>query len=172
MANRHTIIVIASIIVIAGSVGYSSINAISAHNLEFSWPGKSFNFLSVMTDKTVNVCNGSSLPATFSSYSFTVFYDGNNLGTFSTGRGGLQPNSDGVVFGKFESADDRMASLFFSLLDTETGGTDVTRINADKIKVTTQLESTILWVVPHVISNQYSGADFISMINKPTSCEK
>ncbi|WP_162858542.1 hypothetical protein [Candidatus Nitrosotenuis aquarius] len=172
MANRHTIIVIASIIVIAGSLGYSSVNAISAHGLEFSWPGKSFDFLSVMTDKTVNVCNPSGLPASFSKYSFTIFYDGNDLGTFSTGRGGLGPNSDGVVFGKFESGDDRMASLFFSFLDTETGGTDVTRINTDKIKVTTQLESTILWVVPHIITQEYSGVEFINMINKPTSCEK
>ena len=172
MADKHTVIVIASIIVIAGSIGYSSVNAISAHGLEFSWPGKSFNFLSVMTDKTVNVCNTSYLPATFSKYSFTIFYDGNNLGTFSTGKGGLEPNKGGVVFGKFESADDRLASLFFSFLDTETGGTEVTRIDADKIKVTTKLESTILWVVPHVISHEYSSVDFIDMINQPTSCEK
>ena len=172
MANKHTIIVIASIIVIAGSLGYSSINAISAHGLEFSWPRQSFDFLSVMTDKTVNVCNTSSLPATFSKYSFTIFYDGDDLGTFSTGRGGLEPHKAGVVFGKFESEDDRLAGLFFSFLDTETSGTDVTRINAEKIKVVTQLESQVLWVVPHTITQEYSGEEFLQMINKQPSCDK
>lgn len=172
MANKHTIIVIASIIVIIGSLGYSSINAISAHSLEFSWPGSSFNFLSVMTDKKVNVCNDSVLPATFSKYSITIFYDGDDLGTFSTGPGGLQSHTDGVVFGEFKSKDDRMSGLFFSFLDTETGGTDVTRINANKIKVVTQLESTILWFIPHTITKEYSGSEFLDVINKPTTCEK
>lgn len=172
MANKHTIVVIISILVIAGSLGYSSINAISNHSLEFSWPGNSFNFLSVMTDKTVKVCNPSDLPASFSKYSFTVFYDGKELGTYSTGHGGLSPHSNGVVFGKFDSKDDRIANLFFAFFDTENGGTDVTRINTDKIKVKTELDSTILWVVPHVITHEYDGEEFVNMINKAPSCEK
>lgn len=171
MANKHTIIVIASIIIIAGSLGYSSLNAISAHGLVFSWP-ETFDFLSVLTGKTVNVCNTSPLPATFSKYSFTIFYDGNDLGTYSTGRGGLEANSGGIVFGKFESADDRMAGLFFSFLDTETGGTDITRISADKIKVVTNLESPILWVIPHVITQEYSGEEFLDLMNQDLACEK
>jgi hypothetical protein len=171
VANKHTVIVIASIIVIAGSLGYSSLNAISAQGLEFAWPG-TFDFLSVLTGKTVEVCNTSSLPATFSKYSFTIFYDGQDLGTYSTGRGGFEANSGGMVFGKFESNDDRLAGLFFSFLDTETGGTDVTRINADKIKVVTSLESPVLWVVPHIITQEYSGEEFLDLINRDLTCEK
>jgi hypothetical protein len=171
MADKHTIVVIASIIVIVGSLGYSSLNAISAQSLEFSWPGNSFNFLSVMTDKTVNICNNSDLPATFSKYSFTIFYSDDNLGTFSTSPTGVPANTNGVVSGNFESKDDRMSSLFFSFLDTETGGTDVTRIDANKIKVITQLETTILWIVPYTITHEYSGTEFIDVINKKTSCE-
>ena len=172
MVDKHTIIVMISIIVITGSLGYSSINAISSPNLEFSWPGKSFNFLSVITDKTVNVCNPSILPASFYKYSFTIIYEENDLGTFSTGRGTFAPNSDGVVFGKFDSPDNRMTGLFFSFFDTEQGGIDVSIVNLDAIKVTTKLESTVLWVVPYVIVHDYSGTEFINLINKPTSCAK
>jgi hypothetical protein len=172
VTNKHTIIVIASIVVIVGSLGYSSLNIMSTKNLEFSWPGHAFNFLSVMTDKTVNVCNNSDLPASFSKYSFRIIYDGNDLGTYSTGRGGLGPHTNSIVFGKFESKDDRMSSLFFSFLDTETGGTDVTRIDPNKIKVVTQLDTTILWVIPYSVSQEYSGTDFIQMMNTKSSCGK
>lgn len=172
MANKHTIVVTVSIIVIVGSLGYSSINILSAQSLEFSWPGKSFNFLSVFTDKTVNVCNNSDLPVSFSKYSFTIIYDEKDLGTYSTGRGGLSAHETGQVFGKFESKDDRISTLFFSFFDTENSGMDVTRVNTAKIKVMTQLDTTILWVVPYTISHEYGGSTFLDMINKAPSCEK
>ncbi|MGQ0606392.1 MAG: hypothetical protein ACT4OD_05525 [Candidatus Nitrosotenuis sp.] len=170
MANKHTIVVILSIIVIAGSLGYSSLNVISAKELEFRWPHQSFDFLSVLTGKTIEVCNNSDYPATFSKYSFTMAYDENDLGTYSTGSGGFAAHTDGVVFGKFESKDDRMSSLFFSFLDTELGGTDVTRININKMKVTTQLDTTILGVIPFSITEQYSGQEFSDLINKKSNC--
>ena len=171
MANKHTIIVIISIAVIAGSLGYSSLNVVSAKNLEFGWPGQSFDFLAALTGKTINVCNDSDLPATFSQYSFTMFYDEDDLGTYSTGSGGLNPHSDGVIFGKFESKDNRMSTLFFSFLDTEMSGTDVTRINKDKVTVITKLDTTILGVVPFSITEQYSGQEFLDLINKKSSCD-
>lgn len=171
MANKHTVIVIVSIAIIAGSLGYSSLNVISAKSLEFGWPGQSFDFLAALTGKTINVCNNSDLPATFSQYSFTMIYDGDDLGTYSTGSGGLNPRSDGIVFGKFESKDNRMSALFFSFLDTEMGGTDVTRINKDKMAVITKLDTTILGVVPFSITEKYSGQEFLDLINKKPSCD-
>lgn len=171
MANKHTVIVIVSIAIIAGSLGYSSLNVISARSLEFGWPGQSFDFLAALTGKTINVCNNSDLPATFSQYSFTMIYDGDDLGTYSTGSGGLNPRSDGIVFGKFESKDNRMSTLFFSFLDTEMGGTDVTRINKDKMTVITKIDTTILGVVPFSITAKYSGQEFLDLINKKPSCD-
>lgn len=172
MVNRHVIVVIVSLIVIAGSLGYSSLNVISAKDLEFSWPRQSFDFLSVLTGKTLEVCNDSDIPATFSKYSFSIFYDENDLGTFSTGSGGLAPHTDGVIFGKFESKDNKISTLFLSFLDTEVSGTDVTRININKIKVITQLDTTVLGVIPFSITQEYSGPEFLESINKKTSCEK
>ena len=171
MANKHSIIVATSIIIIVGSLGYSSLNVISAPSLQFSWPGNSFNYLSVMTDKTVNVCNDSDLPASFSKYSFTIVYEGKDLGTYSTGRGGFGPHASGEVYGKFDSLDDRTSVLFFSFFDTENGGTDVTRIDTSKIKIRTQLDTTILWVVPYVITHDYSGSAFLEMINAKHACK-
>ena len=171
MANKHTIIVVVSIIIIAGSLGYSSLNVLSTPSLQFSWPGNQFNFLSVMTDKTVNVCNNSDLPASFSKYSFTIVYEGKDLGTYSTGHGGFAPHTRGEVYGKFDSNDDRTSALFFSFFDTADGGTEVTRINMEKITIRTQLDTTVLWVVPFSITHDYSSSEFLQMINTKLTCK-
>ena len=171
MVNKHTIVVTASILVIAGSLGYSSLNMISANSLEFGWPGQSFDFLSTLTGKVIEVCNNSDYPATFSKFSFTIIYDENDLGTYSTGSGGFAAHTGGKVFGKFESKDDRMSGLFFSFLDTEFGGTDVTRINTEKIKVTTQVDTAIFGVIPFSITEEYSGQEFLDLINKKLNCD-
>ena len=172
MANKHTIIVLVSIAIIVGSLGYSSISVVSAKDLEFRWPGNSFDFLSVLTGKVIEVCNNTDLPVSFSKYSFSIFYDGNDLGTYSTGGGSFAPHTDGVVFGKFDAKDDRMSSLFFSFLDTEMSGTDVTRINTGKIKVITNVDTKILGVIPFSVSQEYGGQEFLDLINKEPSCEK
>lgn len=170
MANKHAIIVIASIVVIAGSLGYSSLNVFSAKDLEFSWPHQSFQFTSVIVGKVLDVCNNSDYPATFRSYSFTMIYDKDTLGTFTVGSGGLAPHSGGSAFGKFESTDERISNIFLSFLDTEEGGTDVTRIDLEKMKISTKLDTTIMGVIPFSITHDYPGKEFADMMNKKPSC--
>lgn len=170
LANKHTIIVIASIAIIAGSLGYSSLNVISAKDLQFSWPNQSFQFTSVIVGKTVNVCNNSDYPATFRQYSFTMIYDKQILGTFTTGSGGFAPHSGGLVSGKFESADEQISNIFLSFMDTEEGGTDVTRIDINKMKIDTKIDTTIFGVIPFSVTHDYSGKDFVEMLNKKPSC--
>lgn len=171
MVNKHTIIVIVSIVVIAGSLGYSSLNVISAKELEFGWPHQSFEFTSVIIGKTLEVCNNSSLPATFQKYSFTIIYDENVLGTFSTGNGGFAPHTSGNVYGKFVSNDERISNIFLSFMDTEAGGTDVARMDLGKMKVMTNLDTTVMGVIPFSIPHEYSGEEFMKMLNTKTSCE-
>ena len=171
VTNKHTIIVSISIIVIVGSVGYSMLNMISVPGLQFSWPGNQFNYLSVITDKTVNVCNDSFLPASFSKYSFTIIYGEKSLGTYSTRNGAFAPHTTGQVYGNFDSQDDSMSALLFSFFDTANGGTEVARINMEKINIKTKLDSTILWVIPYSITHDYSGSEFLKMINTKLSCK-
>ena len=171
MTNKHTIIVLISLIVIVGSVGYSGLNMVSLPVLQFSWPGNQFNYLSVMTDKTVNVCNDSPLPASFSKYSFTIIYGGKELGTYITGNGAFASHTSGQIYGKFDSDNDSVSALFFSFFDTANGGTEVARINMEKLHIRTKLDSTILWVIPYSITNDYSGSEFLNMINTKLSCK-
>lgn len=169
MANKHTIIVIVSIIVIASSLGYSSLNLISANSLQFKW-ASDFDYLSVLYGKNMVACNGSDYPASFSKYSFTIFYDSDQIGKFTTSGAMVQPHSEANISGKFAADDKQVSQMFFSFLDTELHGTDVARIDADKMNVIAALDYTILGVIPFSITQEYSGQEFLEMMNKDTIC--
>lgn len=169
MANKHTIIVMVSIIVIASSLGYSSLNLISANDLQFKW-ASDFDFLSVLYGKNMLVCNPSDYPASFAKYEFTIFYDSKQIGKFTVPGSAVPPHSEASISGKFAADDKQIAQMFFSFLDTEISGTDVTRIDADKMVVTATLDYTILGVIPFSNTYEHSGQEFLEMMNGDTSC--
>jgi hypothetical protein len=170
VANKHTVIVIVSVIVIAASVGYSSLNMVSAGSLQFKWATKSFDFTSIMFGGNAQACNNSDYPASFSKYTFTIFYDSKPLGTFTSSGTSIPPHSKGAVHGKFIADDRQVAQIFFSFLDTEIQGTDVTRVDANKMQVSTTLDYTIIGVIPLSITHEYSGQEFFKMMNTDTEC--
>jgi len=169
VTNKHTVIVIVSIIVIALSIVYSSLNLVSASNLKFKW-ATDFDFLSVLYGKNMSVCNDSDYPASFTKYEFTIFYDSEQIGKFTTSGSVVQPHSEANISGKFTADNRQVSQIFFSFLDTEIRGTDVTRIDANKMKVMTELDYAILGVIPFSIIHEYSGQEFLEMMNKDTSC--
>ena len=170
MVNKHTIIVLVSIIVIASSLGYSSLNLLSTNDIQFKWATKNFDFLSVMYGENLEVCNDSDYPTSFTKYKFTIFYDSKPLGTFTTSGIGIAPHSKANVNGKFTADDKQVAQIFFSFLDTEIKGTDITRIDANKMRVLTTLDYTVIGVIPISIPHEYSGQEFLKMMNKNTNC--
>ncbi len=170
MANKHTIIVIISIIVIVSSLGYSSLNLVSANNLQFKWATKNFDFTSVMYGGNVQVCNPSDYPASFAKYEFAIFYDSKQLGKFTSSGTGIPPHSKANTSGKFTADDRQVAQIFFSFLDTEIKGTDVIRVDANKMQVTTTLDYTIIGALPLSITHEYSGQEFLDMMNENTRC--
>jgi hypothetical protein len=173
VANRHTIIVIVSILVIVGSIAYSSLNLVSAQEMQFRWHRMGgFDFLSILVSGKLEACNNSDYPATFRSYSFSMNYDGKHLGTFATDGAGAPSHSSVTVNGKLQSDDQRITQMFFSFLDTELGGTDVTRVDASKMKITTTLDTTIVGIIPYSITKEYSGQEFLQLMNQKTSCDK
>ena len=169
MANKHVIIVIVSIIVIASSLGYSSLNLVSASALKFKW-ASDFDYLSVLYGKSMLVCNPSDYPASFTKYEFTIFYDSKPIGTFAASGSLVPPHSEAGISGKFASDDKQISQIFFSFLDTEIHGTDVTRIDADKMKVMSTLGYSVLWAIPFSITHEYSGQEFLEMMNQDTDC--
>jgi hypothetical protein len=174
VANKHTIVVILSVIVIAASLGYSSLNLFSANNLQFRWyQADSFDLLSIMFGGKMSVCNNSDYPAAFSSYSFDVIYEEQNLGTFTVNGAGLAPHTNTMVDGKFATDNKQVANILFASLDTALSGSgQAARINPNHMTVITTLETKIIGLVPFSVTQQYSGDEFVQMMGQKTSCDE
>jgi hypothetical protein len=170
--NKHSFVMIGAVIVIAGTVGYSALGAIAANDLQVRWhePG-SFDYLSISFAGKVGICNPSEYPANLKSYSVKMMYDSSDLGTFVTGGSNIASKSVAILPGTFSANDKRISEMFFAFLDTEFGGTSVTRIDSNKMRVQTTVESSIIGFIPVYVSNEYSGQEFLQMMNAKTKCD-
>ncbi|MGI0004736.1 MAG: hypothetical protein ACREAX_05510 [Candidatus Nitrosotenuis sp.] len=174
MVNRHAIIAIASIVIIAGTVGYSSLNLVFAKDLQFRWYQEgNFDLLSIMFGGKLVVCNDSIYPANFQQYSFNMIYDGQNLGTFSTRGIAVSPHTSTTIDGKFITEDKQVSQILLSSLDTAFSGSgQAARIDVRKMSAITILDTKIIGVIPLSITREYSGQEFLDMMNQKTSCDK
>lgn len=173
MTNRHTIIVIASIIVIVATLGYSSLNLIYVKDLQFRWHQQgSFDLLSIMFNGRLVVCNNSDYPVNFQKYSIQIFFDGQDLGTFMAQGAGVTPHNTATILGNFETSDKRVSQMLFSSLNTAlNNNAAAARIDPSKMQVSTTLETKIIGIIPFSITTQLTGAEFLGMMNQKTSCD-
>ena len=174
MANKHTLIVITSIIVIAATLGYSSLNLVFAKDLQFRWHQEgNFDLLSIMFGGKLVVCNDSDYPSSFQRYSFNIVYDGKSLGTFSAHGIVASPHISTTIDGKFSTDDKRVSQILFASLDMAFSGSgQAARIDVNKMSATTTLDTKIIGVIPFSMTHEYSGQEFLDMMNQKTSCDK
>lgn len=164
--NRHTIIVIVSCVVITSTVGYSIFNMLNAENLQFKWAGKDeFSLFSLIYGAKLEVCNTSNFPITFNSYEISSIYNDNRLGTFYLSGVQIMPQSPVVLQGKFDADDQKIANIMSLFLDTEVKGTDVTKVDAKKLEIVTELKTSFLGIIPYTISKNYGGSEFFDLMN-------
>lgn len=172
MANRHTLVAAVAIAVIAATIGYSALSAFSVSELQIRWHKEGdFDYLSTLFGGRVTICNDSPYPANLKSYSFRMVYDSDDLGTFTTGGANIAPKSTVTLAGSLDANDKRIAEMMFSFLDTELGGTQVTRIDGAKMSVHATSESVIMGFIPVSVSREYSGYEFVQMMNQKTNCD-
>jgi len=174
VVNKHTLIVIISIIVIAVTLGYSSLNLVFVKDLQFRWHQEgNFDLLSTMFGGKLIVCNDSDYPASFQRYSFNIVYDDQSLGMFSANGIVALPHTSTTIDGKFSTGDKQISQILFASLDTAFSGSEqAARIDISKMSATTTLETKIIGVIPFSITQEYSGQEFLDMMNRKTSCDK
>ncbi|GEM_PF-769524 len=174
MINKHTVVVIVSIIVIAVTLGYSSLGIIFAKDLQFRWGQEgNFDLLSIMFGGKLVVCNDSDYPVSFQQYSFNIVYDGQNLGMFSVHGTGLSSHTSTMIGGKFSTDDKRVSEILFASLDTALSGSgQAARIDVNKMSATTSLDTRIIGIIPFSITREYSGQEFVDVMNQKTNCDK
>jgi len=101
----------------------------------------------------------------FNSYEISSVYKDDMLGTFHLGGSQIQPKSSLVLRGDFDSGDKQVAEIMSLFLDTEVQGSDVTKVDAKKLRITTDLKTNFLGVIPYTISKSYGGSEFFDLMN-------
>ncbi|MFY9299659.1 MAG: hypothetical protein WAO91_00515 [Candidatus Nitrosotenuis sp.] len=174
MANRHTVIVLASIAVTAATPGYSLPSLVFAKYLQFGWHQcGSFDLLSTMFGGKLIVCNNSYYPPSFHQPSFDIICDGQSLGVFSAYGMTVPAHPSTAIDGKFSTNDERVAKILFSSLDTVFSGSgQAARIDINKMSATTTFDTKIIWAIPFSTTREYSGQEFVDMMNQKTGCGK
>lgn len=164
--NRHTIIVIISCVVIASTIGYSILNLLNVESLQFRVAGKEgFNLFSLISGTKLKVCNPSNLPITFNSYEISSTYNGDRLGTFHLEGSQILPKSSMVLQGEFDAENKKTANIMSLFLDSEIQGKDVSRVDAKKLGIVTELKTNLLGIIPYTVSNNYDGTEFFDLMN-------
>jgi len=167
--KKESIVAIISIVAIVATVAYSGLNFYAVNNLKFKWHTKDFKLFSMTGDSQLETCNALPFPATFKKYDIELQYQSNKLGTYSAVGATLAPSSSSILVGKFTAGDFGETLVYLMYLDTEMSGNDIARIDARQLHVFTKLDTSFLGVIPFSITKEYSGLDFVKMMNQQDS---
>ena len=164
--NKEKIVAIISSVAIVVTIVYSGLNLYAVDNLKFRWHTKDFKLFSMTGDSQLEACNTLYFPATFRKYDIEMSYQSNKLGIYSALGTTLAPSSSSILNGKFTAGDFGEALVYLMYLDTEMSGNNIARIDARQLQVLTRLDTSFLGVIPFSITKEYSGFDFVKMMNQ------
>lgn len=87
-----------------------------------------------------------------------LYFDTNNLGSFSINQITLNPISSTIQKGKFSSEELSASQHIFMTLDFEFDGGDI-RLDPNQLIVLVRADMPILGIIPYSITTQMSGFD-------------
>ena len=162
--NKHKIIVIVSICVIVGVVGFSFSNIYALESLELSASNEMFRFFEMSNNDKIRLCNNSPFPANFNQFSVIIFYENEVLGTFVVNDSSIMPNSILDINGKYITDSFSESQSIFLLFDHMLSGQAPVRTDPRKMVVETQFLTTIIGI-PFSVTEQYTSPEFWNMLN-------
>jgi len=164
--NKHSVIVIISIIVILGVVGNSIWNIYAVQQLQLSGNDGIFRYYETMVNKDkIVACNPSPLPASFNQFYITIFFEGKEKGVFNIQGNSIPPNSSNILDANFSSDSFSEIQYYFLHFDGMFSGSAPIRIDLSKLTIKTEFQTPILGIIPFSVTNQYTGLNFWNMLN-------
>ena len=172
--NKHTIIVIAASIVIAGTIGYTVWNVIAADKIQIKPSNENtFSFFELINEEKISICNPSLFFFTFNDFKIIMVYEGRSIATVYFPGGGLDPGSSYTKQGKFTTENFEEVQYLSMHFDAMFMDTIPVRIDPLKMEVITEIQTPIIGVIPFSVTKQYSGLEFWEMMknsNQEYSC--
>ncbi len=163
--NRYSIVTIIAIVAIIAPFANWALTVIGIPQLEYRWdsPGE-FTFFAMSNHGKIEFCNTVPFWMSLEKLDVTVFFEGNNLGTFSTNPVTINPLTSAVQEGVFSSDELSASQHVFMTLDFEFDGGDI-RLDPNQLVVITSTNTPILGIIPYATSTQISGFDFDQKMN-------
>lgn len=162
--DKHKIIAIVSIVVIASVVGFSFLNIYALETLELSRTNEMFRFFEMSNDDKIRICNNSPTPTNFNQFNVIIFYENEELGTFVVDAASIMPNSVVDLEGNYITDSFSESQSIFLLFDHMLSGQGPVRVDPRKMAVETQFQTTIIGI-PYSVTERFSGTEFWNMLN-------
>ena len=163
--NKHTVITVVAIIAIVIPFAFSGMNIYAAEQIQYRWndPGK-FSFFELMNNGRIELCNTQSYPTNFEIFEITIYYQGENKGTYKIEN--LEINSSEIKLEKGTFVSDNFIDTqrLFLVMDFQFDGGD-NRVDARHLFVNVSINTKIIGIIPYSIESQYSGFDFDQLMN-------
>jgi len=164
--NKHTLIVIAASVVIAGTLIYSFSNITGLNDIQMRWYQKDgFDYLAMMAGGKIELCNPTTVPMNVNQIEIQVTYQGNELGKLTSDKVSLFPSKTQEMPAKVKM-DDQTGQVFLMYLDTELSGNDLARFDPNQMGVNITYETKFLGFIPYSLSKSYLGSQFANMMNQ------
>lgn len=164
--DKYTVIAIIAAIAIAIPLIYSGLNIYALGNLQERGTNEGqFRFFEMINDGTIEVCNPSPFFVNFKKFNIIMYLDGAPKGTFASEPVVIYPYSAIIVNGTFTSDTYSEAQYYAMHFDGQFSGDVPERIDPRKLLITTEVETSIIGVIPYTVTKQYAGLYFWETLN-------
>ena len=163
--NKHTVITIIAIIVIALPIMHSGFSILGVQQLEYRWdnPGE-FNFFNMLNQGEMEFCNTVPFWMSIQKFEIESFYQSDTLGTFTVQPISISPFSSVIEAGIFKSENVAEAQHIFMTFDFEFNGGNV-KLDPNEFIITISANTPILGIIPYTTTTQISGFEFDQLMN-------
>ena len=164
--DKHSLIVIIALIVIAIPFVYSGWNIYAVNQLQIHGTDEErFRFFDMISDGSIEVCNPSPFFVNFNKLSIVTYFDSDKKGIFSSKPISLSPISSMVINGTFSSESFSEAQYLALNFDGIFSGSAPERIDPRRLIIVTEFETPIIGIIPYTVTKQYAGLYFWETLN-------
>ena len=168
--NKYSVISAVAIIIIAITVLYGVVNAMSVEKIELRTTLDTFRFFDMANEEQIELCNPNPFYATFNGLRIDTYYREELQGSWVMGSKTMNPETAEVLGINFSSNSFSETQYLYMHMDGQFTGEQIIRVDPTEMTVKTTFDTRILGVIPYPITITQSGFEFSQMMNEDSSC--
>lgn len=164
--NKHTIIVIAALIVIAVTIAFTVGNVFLIEDIKLNVSNEDyFRYFGFINQEKIAVCNPTSFYTSLNNLKIIMNYEGRDIGILNFPGTQLAPGSSKILQGKFSTEAFEEVQYLAMHFDGMFLDTIPQRIDPTKMVIIKEIQTNLIGIIPYSITNQYSAWEFWQMMN-------